>query len=68
MWLDIGPIPPRVAAAIWWNQPAQNEELFPGGLFRFRSGDLASNGFVYEVQVELPAVGPLTQVARYTVE
>lgn len=67
LWVDIGPIPPRDAAAVWWNQPAQNDELFPGGSYRFRSGDLATNGFVYEVRATLPGVGPLVQAARYTV-
>ena len=68
LWADIGRIAPRAAAAVWWNMQAQNDELFPGASFRFRSGDPATNGFVYEVRVELPAVGPLTQAARYTVE
>ena len=67
LWVDIGSISPRAAAAVWWNQPAQRDELFPGAFFRFRSGDPATNGFVYEIQVELPGVGPLTQAARYTV-
>jgi hypothetical protein len=67
LWVDIGQITPRAAAAVWWNLPAQNDELFPGASSRFRSGGLATNGFVYEVRVELPAVGPLTQAARYTV-
>jgi hypothetical protein len=67
LWLDIGSISPRAAAAVWWNQPAQIDELFPGASFRFRSGDPATNGFVYEVNVTLPGVGPLTQAARYTV-
>jgi hypothetical protein len=65
--VGIGRISPRAAAAVWWNQPAQTDEMFPGATFRFRSGDLASNGFVYEVCVDLPAVGPFTQAARYTV-
>jgi hypothetical protein len=67
LWLNIGSIAPLAAAAVWWNLPAQNDELFPGATYRFRSGDLATNGFVYEVQVTLPGVGPLTQAARYTV-
>jgi hypothetical protein len=67
MWVDIGPVPPRAATAVWWDVPAQGDELFPGSTSRFRSGGPADNGFVYETRVTLPGVGLLVQAARYTV-
>jgi hypothetical protein len=68
LWVDLGAISPRDAAAVWWNLPAQHDELFPGGTYRFRSGSNTGNGFVLEVRVDLPGVGPFVQAARYTVD
>jgi hypothetical protein len=66
--LRIGDINPRDAAAVWWDLPAQSVELFPGSTFAFLAGDNRDYGFVFQTSVELPAVGVLTQVARYTAE
>jgi hypothetical protein len=66
--LRIGDISPRDAAAVWWDQPAQAAELFPGSNFEFLAGDNSDYGFVFKTTAELPAVGVLTQIARYTAE
>jgi hypothetical protein len=66
--LRIGDINPRDAAAVWWDLPAQSAELFPGSTFTFLAGDNRDYGFVFQTSAELPAIGVLTQVARYTAE
>jgi hypothetical protein len=66
--LRIGDISPRDAAAVWWDLPAQAVELFPGSSFDFLAGDNRDYGFVFQTTAELPGVGVLTQVARYTAE
>jgi hypothetical protein len=66
--LRIGDIGPRDAAAVWWDLPAQAVELFPGSSFEFLAGNNSDYGFVFQTRAELPAVGVLTQVARYTAE